>query len=248
MNLFKKLFGGKATEEVKYNSSEFKTFKKGKYSSLQEMIEQNAGLSFEKQMVFGEIIGSNAWQFDMTKGNITFGNLSFPVQVIGSLAFNNYSWMWAWANEKSGIPENLLKQSRDLKRIGDATKIKELVEGHFPVEEGFEHKVGLMSCGIFNAKSYYCANYGQGTLVVTIDDDKVPKIDTDKVEKVLTSFPQLISSNVELNHKSAFLNYLIDREFKVNMKDDEIEGLRNDKLIIAKFDESGRLKNLNGKL
>lgn len=247
MNLFKKIFGGKKTEEVNYNSSEFKTLSKGQSSSLEEMIEQNAGLSFEKQMVFGEIIGSNAWQFDMTKGNITFGNLSFPVQVIGSLAFNNYSWMWGWANEKSGIPENLLKQSRDLKTIGDKNKIKELVEGHFKVEEGFEHKIGMMSCGVFNAKSYYCANYGQGTLVVTIDDDKIPKIDTNKVEKVLTNFPQLIS-NVELNHKSAFLNYLVDREFKINIKGDEIEGLRNNKLIIAKFDKLGRLKDLNGKL
>lgn len=167
------------------------------------MIEQNAGLSFEKQLIFGEVIGSNAWQFDMARGNITFGNLSFPVQVIGSLSFTNYSWMWGWANEQSGIPENLLQHSRDLKRIGDEIKIKELIEGHFSVEKGFEHKIGMMSCGIFNTKSYYCANYGQGTLVVTIDNNKIPTIDNDKIEKVLTIFPQIVGS-IEVNQKKYF--------------------------------------------
>ncbi|NMM48892.1 hypothetical protein HH304_10820 [Flammeovirgaceae bacterium KN852] len=229
------------------DDSNFNTLQKGEFKNFDDMVEQNAGLSFEKQMIFGEVIGSNSWNLDMGKGSIFFGSLEFPIQIIGSLAFNNNSWMWGWANTKSGMPEKLLIQSNQLKEIGEERNIKELTDAHFYVDEGFEHRIGMMACGIFNSKSYYCANYGQGTLVVTIDDPKIPEIDENKPEKVLTNFPQLISG-VELSHKNAFINYLIDRNFKLNIAENKIEGRKNNKVIVAEFDEIGRLKSLNGKI
>ncbi|WP_324027861.1 hypothetical protein QSV08_07910 [Maribacter sp. BPC-D8] len=248
MGIFKNLFGGeKPKEKSEIDSSKFKAIDKTDYTSLEELIEQHAGLSFEKQLVFGDVIGSNAWELDMGKGNIIFGDLDFPIQIIGSLSFNDSSWMWGWANAKSGMPENLLVQSNQLKEIGHEKGIKELTDGHFNVEEGFEHKIGMMACGLFNSKSYYCANYGQGTLVVTIEDDKIPEIDKSRIEKVLTNFPQLISA-VDLNHKNTFKNYLIDRDFELNISDHKIEGIKNGKVLTAEFDELNRLKSLNGKL
>ena len=248
MGIFKNLFGGeKPKEKSEIDSSKFKAIDKIDYTSLEELIEQHAGLSFEKQLVFGDVIGSNAWELDMGKGNIIFGDLDFPIQIIGSLSFNDSSWMWGWANAKSGMPENLLVQSNQLKEIGQDKGIKELTDGHFNVEEGFEHKIGMMACGLFNSKSYYCANYGQGTLVVTIEDDKIPEIDKSRIEKVLTNFPQLISA-VDLNHKNTFKNYLIDRDFELNISDNRMEGMKNGRVLTAEFDELNRLKSLNGKL
>jgi hypothetical protein len=248
MGIFKNLFGGeKPKKKSEIDSSKFKAIDKIDYNTLEELIEQHAGLSFEKQLVFGDVIGSNAWELDMGKGNIIFGDLDFPIQIIGSLSFNDSSWMWGWANAKSGMPENLLVQSNQLKEIGQDKGIKELTDGHFNVEKGFEHKIGMMACGLFNSKSYYCANYGQGTLVVTIDDDKIPEIDKTRIEKVLTNFPQLISA-VDLNHKNTFKNYLIDRDFELNILENKIEGSKNNKVLTAEFDELNRLKSLNGKL
>ncbi|MEP2237879.1 MAG: DUF6882 domain-containing protein [Maribacter sp.] len=248
MGIFKKLFGGEASKgKTEGESSNFKAFEKTDYNTLEELIEQHTGLSFEKQMNFSDVIGSNAWELDMGKGNIIFEDLDFPIQIIGSLSFNDRSWMWGWANAKSGMPENLLVQSNQLKEIGLKKNIKELTDGHFNVAEGFEHKIGMMACGLFKCKSYYCANYGQGTLVVTIDDDKIPEIDKNRLEKVLTNFPQLISA-VDLNHKNTFKNYLIDRAFELNISENKIEGMKNGKVLTAEFDELNRLKSLNGKL
>lgn len=248
MSIFKKLFGGeKSKEETQIDHSKFSAIEKTDYKSLEEIIEQNAGLSFEKQIILEEVIGSNAWELDMDKGKIVFGTLEFPIQIIGSLAFNNNSWMWGWANTQSGMPENLLIQSNQLKAIGEKKNIKELIEGHFDVEEGFEHKIGMMACGLFNSKSYYCANYGQGTLVVTIDDSKIPEIDKNNFVKIMTGFPRLVSGT-EMNHRNAFQNYLIDRDFKLSVSENRIEGLRNKKVIVAEFDELNRLKSINGKL
>lgn len=252
MSLFKKMFGSeKSKNTTKIDHSKFDTLKKPDFNSLQELFEQNAGLSFEKQRIFADVIedkqGKNKWDFNMDNGTISFGKFQFPIQIIGSLSFNNNSWMWGWANTQSNIPENLLMQSNKLKEIGEQKNIKELKEGHFNVEQGFEHKIGMMACGFFKTKGYYCANYGQGTLVVTIDDNTIPEIDKNRLEKVLTSFSELIS-RIELNHKNTFKNYLIDRGFKIYESENKIEGLINDKIFIGEFDELGKAISLNGKM
>ncbi|WP_373284676.1 DUF6882 domain-containing protein, partial [Polaribacter pacificus] len=120
MSIFKKLFGDEELkDEPQIDYLKFIKVEKSDFDNFQDLVEQNAGLSFEKQMIFGDVIGSSAWKLDMGKGNISFGNLEFPIQIIGSLAFDNNSWMWGWANTQSGIPENLLKQSNQLKQIGE---------------------------------------------------------------------------------------------------------------------------------
>lgn len=249
MSIFKKLFG-KQEEQPKSaeNNSEDVLQPKADWHSFDELLEQNAGLSFEKQMIFGEVIDNQAWQFDMNSGRISFGSeLRFNVQIIGSLSFSDQSWMWGWANIQSGMPENLLQHANQLKAIGEEKNITEFTEGHFTVDEGFEHQMGMAACGYFQSKSYYCANYGQGTLVVLIDDDRIPTVDLNRLEKVLTTFPQLISA-VALNHRNAFENYLIDRGFSLTRSDQNVEGLKNNRTVTGEFDELGRLTSLKGNL
>ncbi|MCF6351238.1 MAG: hypothetical protein L3J23_09475 [Flavobacteriaceae bacterium] len=53
-------------------------------------------------------------------------------------------------------------------------------------------------------------------------------------------------SKIDLNHKKTFKNYLIDRDFKLKISENKIEGLRNNKILITEFYELGRLKSLNG--
>ncbi|CAM3900789.1 MULTISPECIES: DUF6882 domain-containing protein [Flavobacterium] len=223
----------------------FQNKTKSDFNTFLELLDQNAALSLEKQFLFGDIIESKPWQLDMSLGTISFEELTFPIQIIGSLSFNNNSWMWGWANTQSGIPENLLIQSNQLKNIGTDKNIVELTDAHFQVAEGFEHKIGMIACGLFNSKSYYCANYGQGTLVVTIDSDLIPEIDTNKAEKILTHFPQVISS-IDVNHKDAFINYLIDKEFQIAITPNTVQAMKNESTITADFDALGRLTSLNG--
>ena len=223
----------------------FQNKTKSDFNTFLELLDQNAALSLEKQFIFGDIIESKPWQLDMSLGTISFEELTFPIQIIGSLSFNNNSWMWGWANTQSGIPENLLTQSNQLKNIGTDKNIVELTDAHFQVAEGFEHKIGMIACGLFNSKSYYCANYGQGTLVVTIDSDLIPEIDTNKAEKILTHFPQVISS-IDVNHKDAFINYLIDKEFQIAITPNTVQAMKNESTITADFDALGRLTSLNG--
>ena len=103
----------------------------------------------------------------------------------------------------------------------------------------------MIACGMLNADAYFCANYGQGTMVVTVKSAAIPKIDKNNLSKILTIFPQVISG-VSLNHKEAFKSYLIDREVAFTTSGNLIEGKQNGKGVVAEFDEHNRLKNLKG--
>uniref|UniRef100_UPI004048AF36 DUF6882 domain-containing protein n=1 Tax=Flavobacterium sp. TaxID=239 RepID=UPI004048AF36 len=137
----------------------FQNKTKSDFNTFLELLDQNAALSLEKQFLFGDIIESKPWQLDMSLGTISFEELTFPIQIIGSLSFNNNSWMWGWANTQSGIPENLLIQSNQLKNIGTDKNIVELTDAHFQVAEGFEHKIGMIACGLLD--SFYALRFVQ---------------------------------------------------------------------------------------
>ncbi|WP_254884014.1 DUF6882 domain-containing protein [Aquimarina sp. TRL1] len=248
MSIFKKLFGKNASKDrIPDQDTEFRQVLKKDFKNVNELLEQHAGLSYEKQTIFNDLTGGSAWNIDMNTASISFGSLSYPIQVIGSLSFNDYSWMWGWANTKSGIPQHLLTNALQLQRFGEQHQVEEFTKGHFYAEEGFEHTMGLIASGLSNANAYFCANYGQGTMVVTIQSPDIPPVDTNSLEKMITVFPQLISA-MDIHHKNALLHYMIDKEIPVKISDTKIEGQKNGKYINAEFDEMGRMLKIDGTL
>ena len=64
-------------------------------------------------------------------------------------------------------------------------QIEEFTKGHFNVEEGFEHRMGLAASGLLHTDAYFCANYGQGTMVLTLKSDAIPEIEGNVCKKKL---------------------------------------------------------------
>jgi hypothetical protein len=246
MSLLKNLFKGKDSKKEKtdvVDQADFIKLSKSDFESFTDLLEQNGVLSFEKQLTFGEVIGSNPWQFDMDKGEISFGgDLVFGVQIIGSISFADNSWMWGWANQQSGIPERLLVQSFKLKDLGEGKNISELKNPHFNVDGRFDHRIGMIASGLFKSNCYYSANYGKGSLVCTIDSSKIPNVKNDFI-KISTTFTQFIA-DIEISHKEAFINYLIDKEYLIKFDGDSIRGLKDKVVIKAEFDNYNRLLNI----
>jgi len=249
MSIFEKLFGKSKKEAVKseIDKTVFSLHKKPNFQNFNDLLNHHAGLSFEKQQNFSELTKGLSWNINLDRGTLSFGNIDFPIAVIGSMSFNDYSWMWAWANDKSGIPKKLLGNALKLKEIGEKRQIEEFTNGHFNAGEGFEYKMGLIAIGLLNADAYFCANYEQGTMLVSLTSNRIPKINNNGIQQVLTTFPKLIKG-IDLNHEQAFQNYLIDRSIKFKIEDNQIEGRKNGKVLTAEFDDLNRLKTLNGKL
>jgi hypothetical protein len=214
--------------------------------SVQELLERYSALAYDKQNDLFEVIGENNWSFDMTAGTISFGpELVFPVQILGTFSHGSQSWLWAWANTQSGIPDALLRQARQLKTYGEQQEIDLLKHDAVDAEEGDLHLIGSIASGMFDASGYYLADYGQGVMLVTVQSEQVNRLRKRDVPRLLHAFPQAIAF-FELRHRPAFLHYARLKGYTVSETADTVTATADAGTITATFDELGRLTNLTG--
>lgn len=214
--------------------------------TLEELLERYGGIAFDKQLDFADIIGNNNWNVDMAKGQIAFGpELSFPIQVLGTISHSSESWLWAWANTQSGLSQNIIKDSLELKKYGEQNGIDILSESSFDFGKDDLHLIGIIASGMFNSTAYYIADYGQGAMVVTLNSSKINSSRKENHHRILTVFPQLISQ-FDMNHKLALTHYLKAKGYSTNEEQNKLIGKKNGQTITAEFDESLRLTTLNG--
>ena len=213
----------------------------------QELIERYGGIAMDKQLNFGEFIGNNNWNINIANGEISFGtDIVLPIQVLGTISHSSQTWLWAWANTKSGLSENVIKQSLQLKKYGEENEIDLLKNDTFDFTKEDLHLIGIIASGIHNSSGYYICDYGQGAMVVTIKSEKVDKINKeDNHYRILTVFPQLISQ-FEMNHNYALTNYLIAKGYTISENGTKLSATKNGQIITAEFDELSRLTKLNG--
>jgi len=212
----------------------------------QELLERFGGNALDKQIDFDEVIGDNNWNVDMTNEVISFGaDLVFPIQVLGTFSHSSETWLWAWANSKSELSDNITRQSQQLKKYGEENEIDLLRISQFDTAKHDLHLIGLIASGMFNSSGYYIADYGQGAMLVTIKSDKVDKIRKDNHHRILTVFPQLISQ-FEIDHYLALTNYLTDKGYSISKNGANITATKNGSTITAEFDDKSRLTKLNG--
>lgn len=241
MSIFKKLFGKE--EHQKDPAQQAAAQESGK--TEQELLEQYGGIGLDRQRNLYEVIGDNAWNADLTKGEISFGgHLAFPIQVLGTFSHSSQTWLWAWANTKSGIPPNLLQQALQLKSHGEAHEIPLLKHSDFDAAINDLHLIGIIASGMFNASAYYLADYGQGIMLVTFNSAIIDKTDSVDVARVSTVFPELIST-FEMNHRTAFENYVKSKGFSIDKQEHQLIAEKNGTKIIAVFDELSRLTKLH---
>ena len=240
MGIFSNLFGNNKNNDKN---------EKAPCKTQQELLECYGAIALEKQLPFyNDVVQDRGWGVDMDRGTITFGDdYEFPMQILGTFSFSSQTWLWAWANEASQIPKNLLKDSLELKKYGEKHQIPFLTSSTFDFSEDELHQIGLIASGMFDADAYYLADYGQGVMVITMTSETIKSHQKNTVAQVLTNFPQFISY-FEVNHKKAFCSYLDFKGFEWKQEDNEITTTQGKNSIKAVFDEQSRLVDLKGNL
>jgi len=108
------------------------------------------------------------------------------------------------------------------------------------------HLIGIVASGMFGASAYYLANYGQGTMVVTVKSELIDRVAKNDFARVSSIFPQVIST-FELNHRTAFMNYLTQKGYALTETATTVSATAGADTLTATFDHLGRLANLQGR-
>ncbi|EDM36055.1 hypothetical protein PBAL39_23647 [Pedobacter sp. BAL39] len=211
----------------------------------QELIEQFGGIAFEKQSALASVIGEQNWKVDINNGQIIFGeDIVLPVQIIGSFSHSAETWLWSWANTQASIPPALLEHAELMKKYGAEHGIKLFTEGGFDADKEELHLFGMIASGMFDASGYYLADYGAGTMLLTVKSPLIDDLEHNDHLRILTFFPQLIS-NYGMDHRNALRSYLILKGYTVTEDGDHLKGIQEGQTITALFDGL-RLSSLKG--
>lgn len=212
------------------------------------LLEKHAAVAFEKQYSLAEIIGDNNWEIDMNTGLIHFGDdIKFPMQILGSYSFSSGTWLWAWANEASNIPESLLVEATKLKELGESYNIEFLIMPEYKMEPTDIHALGLIASGEFDCNAYYAGNFGNGILLLTLKDDSIKNVSDNEQLRILNIFPEIIST-FAVNHKRSLKHYLTAKGYTISEESSKLTANKGPDSIHAEFDDMDRLSKINGEV
>lgn len=210
-----------------------------------ELFERYAGPAFEKQLGFNNLVGKLNWNVDMKKGEISFGSqYHFPLQVIGTFSHNASSWLWAWANTGSGLSSQVTQQALAMQQYGKENGIGFFTEPEFEYEKNKLQFIALIASGMFGCSGYYLANYGAGTMVTTITSLGA-ETQGEEQPAGIADVTRVLTSNFEFNHREFLKHYLTAKGYKLNISENQINGITAGIKITSDFDQLGRLTEIH---
>ena len=168
------------------------------------------GLAFyERQVAFEQRIEGLDWQLDQDRGLVSLGDvLELPVQILGSEAVRDKTWMWAWANPT--VEEPLTAKSREARSIGEARGIGVLTEPQIDTNRtGDGFLLALATGGLLGADAYYPCPYPGGVLYAIVDlGAEVPTLGPPKAERVVRLISMMIEEAPRLASRRSIERYL----------------------------------------
>ncbi len=217
---------------------------------LDALPECHSPFAFDRQLLLADLLGDLPWSYDLQTGILSFGDeYQWKAEVLGTESDETCTWLWAWANEGSNIPEQKQAASLKLKALGEEHGIAELTEPMVPLDHADGHAFASIAVGEGLGKAYYRGPYEGGAAFLLITDDQLQfKVD-EPLQRVFTVFPQVISALELPNHREALRGYLEHYGFEPEYQNETLV-LHDDGTVVlqAQFDGDGRLTKLEGTL
>ncbi|MDL5367423.1 hypothetical protein QSH18_17575 [Xanthomonas sp. NCPPB 2654] len=214
--------------------------------SFQALLARHIGTAFARQMALADVLGERGWRLDLAEGIAHFDDdLHFPVQLLGSAAEDSASWLWAWANTASNLPENLLVAANALREIGEREGPAELATASLPLDDD-GHTLALLAAAL-SVQCYYRGPYRGGALFFLLDDVPASVFAPCDDARVLSLLGQLVAQ-FPLDHRAMTEGFLDDQEYALQRESGQTVATRGGSRITLAFDALGRLAQVQGSL
>lgn len=213
-----------------------------------QLFEKQLMISMSRQMALNDYLGDNGWGIDIGEGELTIENRgSFPIQLLGTESDQSNTWLWAWANEQSNLPEAVLGKVHQIHQFGRSKGIAELTEATFSLETISAHEIAIVCTALSDTACYYVAGYDGGALYTLID--KVPEqVNTASLERINTVIMQSISQ-FSVDHRAACLPYLQQQNLQIQETGETIVATRPGQgHLELRFSPDGRLAKIRAQL
>ena len=208
--------------------------------SFKMVLSKYGALALDKQENFSELIGETAGDLDIEKGTISFGDIVFPVQILGFYSQDLMQWSWAWDNEDI-FGENLIKASKQMKAIGDEFNIPEFNSTAIQSDYNDCHTLAMVATSILNMDAYYAVSEEGIDIFVLIKSDLIKE--NDSVVKFRDTF-YTFQKNFNIYPKIAFEAYTKLKGYGFKPHEDFALAKIGESRVMAGFTERGNITRI----
>jgi hypothetical protein len=200
-----------------------------------------------RQIAFGAlVVRERHWKLDFARGVLLFGEDAFPIQLLGTESYPDFTWQWAFANE-GAYPEAILAAASNFYTRCMAEGMEEL-RGHIlplsPWVTG--HNIASMAASIDPAGAcYYRCPYENGAIYVLVGNLPDAVFAPAPVGSVVATITDLIQQ-LPLNHGALAGNLLADNCAEVTQGEDGslLGRFADGATLRISFDDKGRIVSL----
>jgi hypothetical protein len=142
---------------------------------IQELLDDHLLACVDRQMAFGDVLGTSGYAVDLHEGVVTMGDgLRLRVGLLGTAAPGPRSWMWAWANP-TPYPDHVLAAAGQVRAFGEARGVKELVTPEIPLDDSWDAtRAGVASVAASDVQLWLPVEAAGGTQVMLAVLDAPP--------------------------------------------------------------------------
>jgi hypothetical protein len=215
-------------------------------SKFLELMESSAGGALARQLALGDYLGTHEWELNTQTGRVDFGKKrAHPIQILGTENQRDGTWMWAWANTGSGLPDAVVELSTRLRDHGAAQGIPELSKGKFRMEHLDGHAIALACSALVGRLPYYRGPYDGGAVFFYVLATPAAVSAPVTVARASTVIQQLISG-FEVHHERAIAAFLVGEGLYVEANESGLLGRwpHGDEMRID-FDQQGRVTRID---
>jgi hypothetical protein len=224
-----------------------------------ELFLRHVGMAFDQQLKLGEFLEGNTksanWNYTISTGTLEFGTaIRFEAHDLGSHAFPDNSWFWAWCNPQLKLTAANQELGQKAQALGEKLGIQALTAKRYfdlgPVldkelSEHAAHIFGIICSREFSYDAYYTMPFDNGRMVTLIRDNRLQFVEDHPIIRIQSVFPQVISALPVPNHHSAFMAYAQAYGLEVTSEQNrEIVVNAKGNRLTASFDTSQRLTEL----
>ena len=208
--------------------------------SFKTVLSKYGALALDKQENLSELIGDTAGNLDIEKGELSFGDIVFPVQILGFYMQESDQWSWAWDNEDI-FGADLIRSACEIKEIGEEYSIEEFTSPLLNSLYDDCHTLAMVSTALLNMDGYYAVSEDGLDIFVLIKSDLIKENNTpDKFRNTYYTFQK----NFNIYPKIAFESYTKLKGYIFKPHDDFSLAKIGEARVMAGFTERGNVTRI----
>lgn len=204
------------------------------------VLSKYGALALDKQENLSSLIGETKGDLDIEKGTISFGDMEFPIQILGFYTEDLKQWAWAWDNEDI-FGSTIIQSARQIKAIGDEFDLVELKSPILQTDFDASHTLAMVATAVLNLDAYYAVSEDGLDIFVAIEAGNIEE--NNSVRKFRDTFYNF-QKNYRIYPKIAFEAYTKLKGYGYKPHDDFALAKIGEGRVMAGFTERGNVTRI----